>query len=66
MIHEFGHDLGMVRLLGSAPNEDPGILVDPNDEMRWGVNSTRLIRGASHVIGYAGTFRGSGKWSQCR
>jgi hypothetical protein len=48
MVHEFGHELGLVGLVGSAPNEDPthpGHSTDPNDVMYWAVESTAGILG---------------------
>ena len=48
MIHEFGHELGLVGLVGSAPNEDPAHpyhSADPNDVMYWAVDSTSIITG---------------------
>jgi hypothetical protein len=48
MVHEFGHELGLVGLVGSAPNEDPnhpGHSSDPNDVMYWSVDSTALLGG---------------------
>jgi hypothetical protein len=46
MIHEFGHELGLVGIIGAAPNEDPahpGHSTDPNDVMYWEVDSTGVI-----------------------
>jgi hypothetical protein len=48
MIHEFGHELGLVGIDGSAPNEDPNHPYhssDPNDVMYWAVDSTALLGG---------------------
>ena len=48
MVHEFGHELGLVGLIGSAPNEDPNHPYhsnDPNDVMYWAVDSTALFGG---------------------
>ncbi|MCI4350883.1 MAG: hypothetical protein L3K15_05160 [Thermoplasmata archaeon] len=48
MIHEFGHELGLVGIVGSAPNEDPAHpyhSADPNDVMYWAVDTTALLSG---------------------
>lgn len=48
MVHEFGHELGLVGIVGSAPNEDPnhpGHSNDPSDVMYWAVDSTALLGG---------------------
>ena len=45
MIHEFGHELGLVGIIGSAPNEDlahPSHSNDPNDVMYWEVDTTQI------------------------
>jgi hypothetical protein len=46
LVHEFGHEIGLVGIIGSAPNEDPNHQYhsnDPNDVMYWEVDSTSLI-----------------------
>lgn len=46
MIHEFGHEIGLVGIDGAAPNEDPAHAYhsnDPNDVMYWQVDSTALF-----------------------
>jgi hypothetical protein len=48
LVHEFGHELGLVGVVGSAPNEDPdhpGHSVDPNDVMYWQVETTAVLGG---------------------
>ncbi|MCI4367298.1 MAG: hypothetical protein L3K08_06065 [Thermoplasmata archaeon] len=48
LIHEFGHELGLVGLVGSAPNEDPshpGHSTDPNDVMYYAVESSAGLAG---------------------
>lgn len=48
LVHEFGHELGLVGLVGSAANEDPahpGHSSDPNDVMYWSVDTTALLGG---------------------
>ena len=48
LIHEFGHELGLVGVIGSAPNEDPSHpdhSDDPNDVMYWEVDTTAHIGG---------------------
>ncbi|HZY71292.1 MAG TPA: hypothetical protein VFF67_10005 [Thermoplasmata archaeon] len=48
MIHEFGHELGLVGIIGSAPNEDPNHPYhssDPNDVMYWAVDTTQILAG---------------------
>jgi hypothetical protein len=48
MVHEFGHELGLVGIIGSAPNEDPAHPYhsnDSNDVMYWAVDSTALLGG---------------------
>jgi hypothetical protein len=48
LIHEFGHELGLVGLVGSAPNEDlahPGHSNDPNDVMYYAVETTAGLGG---------------------
>ncbi|MCI4321026.1 MAG: hypothetical protein L3K18_02220 [Thermoplasmata archaeon] len=43
LIHEFGHELGLVGLVGTAPNEDPahpGHSTDPNDVMYYAVETS--------------------------
>ncbi len=45
MIHEFGHELGLVGVFGHVPNEDlqhPPHSDDPNDVMYWQVDSIGL------------------------
>lgn len=45
MIHEFGHELGLVGIFGFAPNEDhthPPHSNDPNDVMYWAVDTTQI------------------------
>lgn len=45
MIHEFGHELGLVGIIGYAPNEDhqhPPHSTDPNDVMYWEVDTTGI------------------------
>lgn len=45
MVHEFGHELGLVGIVGNAPNEDPAHpdhSTDPNDVMYWQVDSTQI------------------------
>jgi hypothetical protein len=45
MIHEFGHELGLVGIVGYAPNEDhahPPHSTDPNDVMYWEVDTTGI------------------------
>jgi len=45
MIHEFGHELGLVGIFGNAPNEDlshPPHSNDPNDVMYWQVDTTQI------------------------
>jgi len=45
MVHEFGHELGLVGIVGTAPNEDPNHpfhASDPNDVMYWQVDSTQI------------------------
>lgn len=45
MIHEFGHDLGLVGIDGLAPNEDPHHIYHSNDSsdvMYWAVDTTAL------------------------
>lgn len=47
-VHEFGHELGLVGIVGSASNEDPAHPYhssDPNDVMYWSVDSTALLAG---------------------
>ena len=48
LVHEFGHELGLVGIVGSAPNEDPNHphhSNDPNDVMYWEVDTTALLGG---------------------
>ncbi|MCI4345811.1 MAG: hypothetical protein L3K07_03555 [Thermoplasmata archaeon] len=48
LVHEFGHELGLVGIVGSASNEDPAHPYhssDPNDVMYWSVDSTALLAG---------------------
>jgi hypothetical protein len=45
MIHEFGHELGLVGIFGHVPNEDlshPPHSDDPNDVMYWEIDSTQI------------------------
>jgi hypothetical protein len=45
MIHEFGHELGLVGIIGNAPNEDlahPPHSNDPSDVMYWQVDTTQI------------------------
>jgi hypothetical protein len=45
MVHEFGHELGLVGIIGHAPNEDlahPPHSDDPNDVMYWEVDTTGI------------------------
>jgi hypothetical protein len=45
MVHEFGHELGLVGIIGNAPNEDhahPPHSTDPNDVMYWEVDTTGI------------------------
>lgn len=45
MVHEFGHELGLVGIIGYAPNEDhahPPHSNDPNDVMYWEVDTTAI------------------------
>jgi hypothetical protein len=46
MIHEFGHELGLVGIVGNAPNQDPNHPYhsnDPNDVMYWAVDTQALF-----------------------
>ncbi|MCI4334803.1 MAG: hypothetical protein L3K04_04155 [Thermoplasmata archaeon] len=48
LIHEFGHELGLVGLVGNAPNEDPshpGHSTDPSDVMYYAVETTAGLGG---------------------
>jgi hypothetical protein len=48
LVHEFGHELGLVGVVGSAPNEDPnhpGHSTDSNDVMYWQVETTAVLGG---------------------
>jgi hypothetical protein len=48
LIHEFGHEIGLVGIVGSAPNEDPAHpyhSADPNDVMYWAVDTTAILSG---------------------
>ncbi|MCI4360354.1 MAG: hypothetical protein L3J91_01485, partial [Thermoplasmata archaeon] len=48
LVHEFGHELGLVGIIGYAPNEDPAHPYhsnDPNDVMYWSVDSTAMLLG---------------------
>jgi len=48
LVHEFGHELGLVGIVGSAPNEDPAHPYhssDPNDVMYWSVETTASLLG---------------------
>lgn len=48
MVHELGHELGLVGLVGNAPNEDPDHpyhAVDPSDIMYWEVGTTSSLGG---------------------
>ena len=54
MVHEFGHELGLVGIVGSAPNEDPNHPYhsnDSNDVMYWAIDSTALFGG---ILGGSG------------
>ncbi|MGB6501057.1 MAG: hypothetical protein WBG19_06635 [Thermoplasmata archaeon] len=45
LVHEFGHELGLVGIIGNAPNEDhahPPHSTDPNDVMYWEVDTTAI------------------------
>jgi len=45
MVHEFGHELGLVGIIGNAPNEDmthPPHSDDPHDVMYWEVDTTGI------------------------
>ncbi len=45
MVHEFGHELGLVGIVGSAPNEDPSHPYhsnDPSDVMYWAVDTVAV------------------------
>ncbi len=59
MVHEFGHELGLVGIVGAAPNEDPNHPYhssDPNDVMYWAVDSTALFGGLLGAGGPPNTF----------
>lgn len=46
LVHEFGHELGLVGIVGSAAGEDPGHPYhssDPNDVMYWAVDTTSIF-----------------------
>lgn len=48
LVHEFGHEIGLVGVVGPAPNEDlshPGHSDDPNDVMYWQVETTAVLGG---------------------
>lgn len=48
LVHEFGHELGLVGIVGTAPNEDPNHpdhSSDPNDVMYWSVDTTSILGG---------------------
>jgi hypothetical protein len=48
LIHEFGHEMGLVGLVGNAPNEDPahpGHSSDPKDVMYYAVETTAVLGG---------------------
>ncbi|MCI4348793.1 MAG: hypothetical protein L3J93_01040 [Thermoplasmata archaeon] len=48
LVHEFGHELGLVGIYGAAPNEDanhPYHSNDSSDVMYWAVDSTALLLG---------------------
>jgi hypothetical protein len=48
LVHEFGHELGLVGILGAAPNEDPqhpDHSSDPNDVMYWSVETSGVLGG---------------------
>ena len=48
LIHEFGHELGLVGIIGSAPNEDPAHpdhSADPKDVMYWAVETSAVLGG---------------------
>jgi len=45
LVHEFGHELGLVGIVGNAPNEDPAHpdhSNDPSDVMYWAVDTTAI------------------------
>ena len=46
LVHEFGHELGLVGIVGSAAGEDPNHPYhssDPNDVMYWAVDTTSIF-----------------------
>src|SRR4029077_10411107 len=48
LVHEFGHELGLVGIVGTAPNQDPNHPYhsnDPNDVMYWAVETTGVLVG---------------------
>jgi hypothetical protein len=48
LVHEFGHELGLVGIVGAAPNEDPNHPYhssNPNDVMYWAVDTTSILGG---------------------
>ena len=48
LVHEFGHEIGLVGVVGPASNEDlahPGHSDDPNDVMYWQVETTAVLGG---------------------
>ena len=48
LVHEFGHEIGLVGVVGSAPNEDPahpGHSADPNDVMYYATETTAVLGG---------------------
>ncbi len=45
MVHEFGHELGLVGIVGAAPNEDPAHPYhsnDTSDVMYWAIDTTAV------------------------
>ncbi len=47
LVHELGHELGLVGIVGYAPNEDPNHPYhssDPSDVMYWAVETTAISR----------------------
>jgi hypothetical protein len=46
MVHEFGHELGLVGIVGHAPNEDPSHpyhSANSSDVMYWAVDTTAIL-----------------------
>lgn len=53
MVHELGHDLGLVGTDGYAANEDPhhlGHSSDPTDVMYWGIDTSAYIGGLTGSV----------------